>query len=236
MTKRLFITILILATTIINAQVFKKSMFAKKPLINLENFDKQRVHFGFYLGFNSYDFKIDRKFDGEDILVDSQMGFNVGLISNLRINEYIDLRFEPGLHYGQRNLTFPNLTDPVDRLREVKSTYIHLPLLAKFSSKRLGNVKPYVIGGLSTSMNLSSNANSPDDNSANRFRMLKNTNNYELGVGIDMYFEYFKFSPSIRGVFGLKNEIIPDADPNSPWTGNVASMSTRGVFINFAFH
>lgn len=236
MTKRLFITILILATTIINAQVFKKSMFAKKPLINLENFDKQRVHFGFYLGFNSYDFKIDRKFDGEDILVDSQMGFNVGLISNLRINEYIDLRFEPGLHYGQRNLTFPNLADPVDRLREVKSTYIHLPLLAKFSSKRLGNVKPYVIGGLSTSMNLSSNANSPDDNSANRFRMLKNTNNYELGVGIDMYFEYFKFSPSIRGVFGLKNEIIPDADPNSPWTGNVASMSTRGVFINFAFH
>ncbi|MCL9806771.1 PorT family protein [Flavobacterium amniphilum] len=236
MTKKIFFILLIIVSASANAQIFKKSMFAKKPLINLENFDKQRIHFGFYLGFNNYDFKFDKRFDDKDILVDSQTGFNVGLIANLRINDYIDLRFEPGLNYGQRNLTFPNMTDPVDRLREVKSTYIHLPLLAKFSSKRMGNVKPYIIGGLSSSLNLSSNANSPDDNSANRFRMVKNSNNYELGLGIDMYFEYFKFSPSIRGVFGLKNEIIPDADPNSPWTGNVASMSTRGIFINFAFH
>jgi len=212
-------------------------MFAKKPIINLENFDKQRLHFGFFLGFNNYDFKIDKKInDKEDIIVDSQMGFNVGLISNLRLHEYIDLRFEPGLYYGQRNLHFPHLTDEVDALREVKSTYIHFPLLLKFSSKRIGNIKPYLLGGVATAMNLSSNAKSLDDNSSDRFRMKKNTNFYEIGAGIDLYFEYFKFSPSIRGVFGMKNELIPDADPNSPWTGNVASMQTRGVFINFAFH
>lgn len=211
-------------------------MFARKPIINLENFDKQRIHFGFYLGFNNYDFKIDKKFDDKDIIVDSQMGFNVGLIANLRLTEHFDLRFEPGLSYGQRNLHFQNISDPVDALREVKSTYIHFPLLLKFSAKRLGNIKPYLIGGVSNSLNLTSNADSVDDNSADRFRMLKNTSNYEMGVGIDLYFEYFKFSPSIRGVFGMKNELIPDADPNSPWTGNVASMSTRGVFINFAFH
>ncbi len=236
MSKRLFILVFLIASTITNAQVFSKSMFARKPIINLENFDKQRIHFGFYLGFNNYDFKIDKKYDDKDIIVDSQMGFNVGLISNLRLTEHFDLRFEPGLYYGQRNLHFQNISDPVDALREVKSTYIHFPLLLKFSSKRLGNVKPYLIGGVSTSLNLTSNADSPDDNSADRFRMLKNTSNYEMGVGIDLYFEYFKFSPSIRGVFGMKNELIPDADPNSPWTGNVASMSTRGVFLNFAFH
>ncbi len=236
MSNRLLILVFIITSTISNAQVFTKSMFARKPIINLENFDKQRIHFGFYLGFNNYDFKIDKKYDGQDILVDSQMGFNVGLISNLRLTEHFDLRFEPGLCYGQRNLHFQNISDPVDALREVKSTYIHFPLLLKFSSKRLGNVKPYLIGGVSTSLNLTSNADSQDDNSADRFRMLKNTNNYEMGVGIDLYFEYFKFSPSIRGVFGLKNELIPDNDPNSPWTGNVASMSTRGIFINFAFH
>lgn len=219
-----------------HAQIFKKSMFSKKPIINLENFDKQRLHFGFFLGFNNYDFKIDKKYNDKDILVDSQFGFNVGLISNLRVAEHIDLRFEPGLYYGQRNLHFPNITDPVDALREVKSTYIHFPLLLKFSSKRVGNIRPYLVGGISTAMNLSSNAKSLDDNSSNRFRMLKNTNFYELGAGIDLYFEYFKFSPSIRGVFGMKNEIIPDKDPNSQWTGNVASMQTRGIFINFAFH
>lgn len=233
--KKVYIFLLILTSFLGTAQ-FKKSMFSKKPLINLENFDKQRLHFGFFLGFNSYDFKIDKKYDGQDIIVDSQTGFNVGLIGNLRLHEYIDLRFEPGLYYGQRNLRFPNITDPVDALREVKSTYLHFPLLLKFSSKRVGNIRPYVLGGLSTSMNLSSNADSKDDNSSERFRMLKNTNNYELGAGIDIYFEYFKFSPSIRGVFGLKNEMIPDNDANSPWTGNVSAMKTRGIFINFAFH
>lgn len=236
MSNRLLILVFLITSTISNAQVFTKSMFARKPIINLENFDKQRIHFGFYLGFNNYDFKIDKKFDDQDILVDSQMGFNVGLIANLRLTEHFDLRFEPGLAYGQRNLHFQNISDPVDALREVKSTYIHFPLLLKFSSKRIGNIKPYLIGGVSSSLNLTSNADSVDDNSADRFRMLKNTSNYEMGVGIDLYFEYFKFSPSIRGVFGMKNELIPDADPNSPWTGNVASMSTRGVFINFAFH
>ncbi len=235
--KKLLIIIFVLTSTFSNAQkIFSRSMFARKPIINLENFDKQRLHFGFFLGFNNYDFKIDKKFDGQDIIVDSQTGFNVGLITNLRIAEYVDLRFEPGLYYGQRNLHFPGIEDPVDALREVKSTYIHFPLLLKFSSKRIGNVRPYVLGGVSTDMNLSSNAKSPDDNSANRFRMVKSTSNYELGLGIDLYMEYFKFSPSIRGVFGMKNELIPDADPNSPWTGNVASMATRGVFINFAFH
>ncbi|TGD57370.1 type IX secretion/gliding motility protein PorT/SprT [Flavobacterium humi] len=234
--KKLFFLLILISSTISNAQVFSKSMFAKKPIINLENFDKQRIHFGFFLGLNSYDFKIDKKYDDQDILVDSQMGFNVGLITNLRLTEYVDLRFEPGLYYGQRNLHFPHMTNAVDALREVKSTYIHFPLLLKFSSKRMGNVRPYVLGGISSDMNLSSNANSKDDNSSNRFRMLKNTSNYELGLGIDLYMEYFKFSPSIRGVFGMKNELIPDNDPNSPWTGNVNKMMTRGIFINFAFH
>lgn len=236
MSKKLLLTLIIITSTVCNAQVFSKSMFAKKPLINLENFDKQRVYFGFYLGFNNYDFKIDKKYDDEDIIVDSQTGFNVGLITDLRLTEYINLRFEPGLSYGQRNLHFPHFTDQVDALREVKTTNIHFPLLLKFSSKRIGNVRPYVLGGISSDMNLSSNANSPDDNSSNRFRMTKTTSNYEMGLGIDLYFEYFKFSPSIRGIFGMKNELISDKDPNSPWTGNIDQIRTRGIFINFAFH
>lgn len=236
MSKKLLITLLIITSTVSNAQVFSRSMFAKNALLNLENFDKQRIYFGFYLGFNNYDFKIDKKYDDEEIIVDSQTGFNVGLITDLRLTEYINLRFEPGLSYGQRNLHFPHFTNSVDALREVKTTNIHFPLLLKFSSKRIGNIRPYVLGGISHDMNLSSNGNSPDDNSANRFRMFNSTNNYEMGLGIDLYFEYFKFSPSIRGVFGMKNELIPDNNPNSPWTGNIDQIRTRGIFINFAFH
>lgn len=210
--------------------------FGKDPLINLENFDRQRVHWGYFLGFNMYDFKIDYKTPQQDISVQGITGFNVGLVGNLRLQEYIDLRFEPGLYYTQRNLNYPGFTSQIDALREVRSTYIHLPLLLKFSSLRTGNIRPYLVGGLSTTLNLSSNFKSRDDNFERRFRMKQWTNNWEAGFGIDLYFEYFKFSPSIRGVFGLNDEIIPDDDPNSPWTSNIHSLKTRAILINFTFH
>ncbi len=214
----------------------QEGMFSKDPIINKENWNKQRIHWGYFLGFNNFDFKIDYLSVTEDIEIKNTTGFNVGLIGNLRLAEYFDLRFEPGLYITQRNLTYPNIIDAGDRLREVKSTYIFFPLLLKYSALRTGNIRPYLVGGVSTALNLSSNANIPDDNANNRFRMTKWTNFYEVGFGIDLYFEYFIFSPSIRGVFGMKDELIRDNDPNSPWTGNVHEMKTRGFFINFAFH
>jgi hypothetical protein len=233
--KKLFILLFVLFSLKSVGQI-GIGMFGKNPIINLENFDKQRVHWGYYLGFNSYDFKFDYLQPDKDIEVQTTTGFNVGLIGNLRLMEYIDLRFEPGLYYAQRNLVYPNIEDSFDKLREVRSTYINFPLLLKFSSKRIGNFRPYLIGGYSQSMNLGSNSKAKDDNYNERFRMLKMTSNYEMGFGIDLYFEYFKFSPSIRGVFGINDELIRDNTPDSPWTGNVSSMKTRGIFINFAFH
>ena len=56
-----------------------------------------------------------------------------------------------------------------------------------------------------------------------------------LGFGIDFYTTYFKFSPSIRGIFALTDELVPDNDPASPWTSNINAMRTRGIFINFTF-
>lgn len=213
-----------------------QAQFGKDPLINLENFDRQRVHWGYFLGFNMYDFKLDYKTPQEEVLVEGTTGFSVGLVGNLRIIEHVDLRFEPGLYYTQRNLRYPGFTSPIDANREVRSTYIHFPLLVKFSSVRTGNIRPYLVGGLSTTLNLSSNYKSRDDNFEQRFRMKQWTQNWEVGFGIDLYFEYFKFSPSIRGVFGLRNEIIPDDDPNSPWTSNIDGLRTRAVLINFTFH
>lgn len=202
-------------------------------LRNLDNFDKQRWSWGYFLGFNSYDFKFDYKEEAKDILVEKNVGFNIGLIGNLRVNDYIDIRLEPGVMFTSRNLTFPEIPD--DNFREVKSTYVHIPLLVKLSTKRLNNFKPFVIGGVSTSINLSSNEDNPDDNSAGEFRMKTNTFYYEVGFGIDLYLFFFKFTPSIRGVFALSDELKADKDPNSPYTSNIGQMSSRGVFINFKF-
>ncbi len=212
-----------------------KAQFNERPVLNLETEDEPLLNWGYYLGFNQYDFKFSYINDAPDILVEKSIGFNVGLIGELRLNNFLDLRFEPGLSYASRNLGFTGFTEERDAIREVKSTYINFPLLLKASTKRLGNWKPYLVGGFSTSLNLGSNEGSLDDNSAGTFRMKKSVYNYELGFGIDFYLEYFKFSPSIRGVFAITDELVEDADPNSPWTGNIDLMQTRGLFINFTF-
>ncbi|MGB5377596.1 porin family protein [Muriicola sp.] len=212
-----------------------QAQFNEKPILNLENEDKALLNWGYFLGFNQYDFKFDYKNDLQDILVNKTIGFNVGLIGELRLNEFLDLRFEPGLYYGSRTLGFPGFSDEIDAIREVKSTYINFPLLLKVSTKRLGNWKPFLVGGVSASMNLGSNEASLDDNSSGTFRMKSQVYNYELGFGIDFYTEYFKFSPSIRGVFAFTDELVPDNDPSSPWTGNIDALRTRGVFVNFTF-
>ncbi|MFV7235448.1 MULTISPECIES: type IX secretion/gliding motility protein PorT/SprT [Flavobacterium] len=231
------IVVLVLLTFTLNGFAqFTKNMFSKDPIINLENFQNKRLYFGYFLGFNSYDFKIDYKTVGPDIQVKKTTGFNVGIVGDLKLHEYISLRFEPGLYYTKRDLNFPGFTTKADALREVNSTYIHFPLLLKFLSLRTGNIRPYIVGGLSTTLNLSSNSKSVDDNSEQRFRVKPWTTNYEMGLGIDFFSPYFIFSPSIRGVFGLKDELIRDNDPNSPWTGDIESIKSRAVFINFTFH
>ncbi|WP_299801276.1 porin family protein [uncultured Maribacter sp.] len=229
MKKWFFIPLTLLLVNIASAQ------FNESPILNKQNEDKKLLNWGYFLGLNQYDFKFEYKENAQDILVSKSFGFNVGLIGEVRLNEFLDVRFEPGLHYGSRLLGFPGFEDERDAIREVKSTYINFPLLLKASTRRYGNFKPFLLGGVSTGLNLGSNEESLDDNSTGTFRMKKWVYNYELGFGIDFYLEYFKFTPSIRGVFTITDELIPDNDPNSPWTGNIESLKTRGIFINFTF-
>ncbi len=234
MKKIFFVLAVLFIAESANAQWF----FNHERIANLENFDKKFLTYGYFLGFNSYDFKIDyidQYATNEEIQVERSAGFNVGLVGDMRISPYLNLRLEPGLYFTQRDLIFPGFEDPQDYLRQVKSTYIHVPLLLKVSTKRLNNIKPFIIGGVSTSLNLSSNENNPEDNEQGKFRMTNNTNYYELGFGIDFYLYYFKFTPSIRGVFAINDELVRDDDPNSPYTSNIDQLSTRGIFINFTF-
>lgn len=218
----------------------------REKVINLPSFDDPFLHYGYYVGVNNFDFKF--LYEGgyyenglRDIEVKSNTGFNVGLIGDMRINKFINLRLEPGLYYSKRDLMYPEnsiFENESDRLREVKSTYIHLPLIVKFSAGRINNFRPFVLAGISTDFNLSSNHKNVDDNFSAVFRMEPQNINYEIGLGFDFYLYYFKFSPSIRGIFSMQNELIPD-NPNasgpSPWTGNIQEMVSRGFAINLTF-
>ena len=236
MKKVLFILIFLFSVNIGYSQ-----LFTKKKVLNNENFDKPSISWGYFLGLNNYDFNFDYKNDLEDIQTEKSFGFNVGLIGNVRINDFLDFRFEPGLVMSKRSLIYDptnfNETEfnPIQHQRDIKSTYIHFPLLLKISTKRVNNIKPYITGGFSAAINLSSKEKSLDDNNLGQFRMKKNTFFYELGFGIDFYLEWFKFSPSIRGIFAISDELVPDEDPLSPWTSNIEFMKTSGIVLNFTF-
>lgn len=239
--KKTIVLLLILFSVKGQSQLYN-SLFSKDPIVNLENFQKQKLYFGFYLGLNSFDFKIDYKNNlptENDIVVKKTTGFNVGLVADIKLQEHISLRFEPGLYYTKRDLVYPdNYQISNGKTREVNSTYLHFPLLIKFLATRTGNVRPYLLGGASATLNLSSNSKLDEDNlSSTTFRVKSWTQNYEMGFGIDIFSEYFIFSPSIRGVFGINDELIRDKiGDSSPYTGNIQSLKNRAIFINFTFH
>ena len=226
------------------------SLFAQYPnvkerFIILPNFDKLPVHYGYFLGINQYDFKFEyvdsyyKDMMYKDIGVIQKKGFNVGLIGDLRINDYFNVRFEPGLYYNLRELVYPEYPEfnkESDRNREVKSTYIHLPIYIKINAKRINNFRPFLLAGFSSDFNLSSNSKNLDDNASNVFRTSAKNLNYELGLGFEFYLYYFKFSPSFRGIFSFQNELIPDeVGQASPWTGNIINMFSRGVSLIITF-
>ena len=206
---------------------------------NLPSFDEKKIRFGYSIGFNQYDYKINYNVNPEySIKINRGTGINVGLIGELKINDNIRLSVEPGLYSNNKELIFnerSQFTNYNDTLWKVKSNNIHLPILIKYSSKRVGNIKPYLKGGISTSLNLGN-----VDNNLESYGLVSNHFNktnfyYELSFGIDFYLRYFKFSPSVRGVFSLRNEKKKNI-PDNPWTGYVDKLFTRAIFVNFSFY
>jgi hypothetical protein len=223
------------------SSVISVSSQQRRNVNNLPTFDEPRIHYGFYLGLNQNDFKVSYRpsnFPSTVVEIKPTTGFNVGLIADLRLHKNINLRFEPGLISNSKTIYFNNssaLLTERDSVREIGSTYLHLPLVFKFSTDRWNNVRPYVLAGVSYDHNFSSNQDNSDDNFSGEFRMKTGNFMYEFGIGIDIYLYFFKFSPSIRGVFAMNREIIDDNNGNSPWTSPINAFSTRGIFLNFAF-
>jgi len=221
--------------------VLTASSQKRRNVDNLPTFDDPKIHYGFYLGINQNDFKVNYRpsnYPSTIVEIKPTLGFNVGLIADFRVHKNVNLRFEPGLISNSKTIYFnnsPTLNTERDSIREIGSTYLHLPLVLKLSSDRWNNIRPYVLAGVSYDHNFSSNQENSDDNFSGEFRMKTSNFMYELGVGVDIYLSFFKFSPSIRGVFAMNRELIDDNNSNSPWTSPINIFSTRGVFLNFSF-
>lgn len=208
--------------------------------LNLGRYDKQPIHFGFSLGINSANFRINLADDlmNRDSIYrvdpDPVTGLNLGIISNLRIGDNFDLRFIPALSFCQRGLVY-DFTYPTGGsatvVKQVESTYLEFPLLLKFKSRRVNNYRIFVLGGGRYSIDMVSQAKVKQKDK-DIVKLNRNDYGYEIGVGFDFYLEYFKFSPEIKMYHGLSNLLVRE---NTPYSSPVDALNSRIFFLTLNF-
>ena len=220
---------------------------------NLPYHDQKDYHFGFSLGFNKMDFALKpisnlhnvemspqgfantAEFDTlHSVLTRSENGFNIGIVSNLRLTPQLDLRFIPTLTFGDRNIIYQGVKNgrPITRTQALESTFIDFPLHLKYKSVRMLNTRVYVIGGFKYSHDLASTEDKEDFDDEILARIGKNDYFYELGVGFDYYFYYFKFSTEIKASFGIADMLKRE---NSMFTNSIDRLNSKILMISFLF-
>jgi len=203
---------------------------------NLEAYDKERFHYGFSLGIDVVDLNLKTQIDYANLMGNSENelleiyskatpAFNVGILANMRLGEYFDLRFIPSFsiaHDIDLYYKFKNpVLDPNPKkngsesdliLRKIECHYINLPLFIKFKSSRMHNVRIYVLGGAQVSLNMMSAKNNKiptldatePESSVDIIPIIKP---YDVqvkgGFGLDFYTTYFKFSTEFKVSFGV---------------------------------
>ena len=135
---------------------------------NLTTFDGRRLHFGFTLGVNTFDLGFshyhslddNKLFNADEVsalnndylleldsvgrqvradIASLTPGFTVGIVTNLRLTENLDLRFLPGLSFGNRKIIYNVPIHDLIESRNVDfysmpSTYLDFPFLIKYKS------------------------------------------------------------------------------------------------------
>ncbi len=210
----------------------------KKPQ-NLPRYDFKKIHFGFTLGINSLNFNINKNnnFLNNDTLLsmlsEDQKGFNLGIVSNLRLGKYTDLRFIPTLVFGERilNYSFNNQSNLPSQEKRIESTMIDFPFSLKYKSERYNNFRTYVMCGIKYSLDIASQSEIDDEG-----QELVKLNNHDLmiegGFGIDFYLQYFKFSPQIKLSHGIINILTKDS---TLYTEAIKNLKTSSWMISFTF-
>ena len=218
-----------------------QSQTKDKKVMNLQNYDNKMLHFGFLLGINLADFRIkyNPNYFGVDTILSVQCkresGFNLGIISDLRLGEYFNVRFLPTLSFSARTLQYVIVENNVvvPRDKQVESVFLDFPLLFKYKSERAGNFRTYLIAGAKYSLDM---ASQKDINSTLVNDILIKIDETDMlavfGVGFDIYLTYFKFSPEITYSFGLKNLIVQE---NNILTRPIDRLTSKIIQISFNF-
>lgn len=210
--------------------------------LNLINADNKQYHFGFILGFNMMDVNIAHSNlvapdDGQVWYADQtslNSGFTVGIISDLRLGEHFDLRFNPVLMFNDRTLHFVDATGtPAEEDITIKSSIIDFPLLVKMRAQRMQNFRPYLVAGPAATLDLG--------RSKDCDLMLKAFDyGVEFGMGCDVYLPYFRLAPEFKMFLGM-NDVLDKDRPDivgtsqEKWQAAIDKMTSRIFTLTFNF-
>ncbi len=161
-------------------------------------------------------------------------GFNLQIVTNMRMGEHFDLRFLPGLAFASRNLIYTFQPGrPLENVvtKKVESTFVEFPLDVKFKSARLNNFRAYVLGGVKYSIDMVSQAKVKAKDKE-FVKLQRNDYGYEIGVGCDFYLPMFKFSPEIKMYHGVRNLLVKD---NLVYSQSLDGLFTKMFTLSLTF-
>jgi hypothetical protein len=197
-------------------------------------------HLGFHLGFHFQDLILShaglQSVDGDTWFAEIPAytpGFTVGIIGDMFVNPYLNLRIVPSLHFGDKQFVFRSEETGDEYLTTVRSNYLTFPLELKYSSMRLNNYRPYISAGLYAALDLGRKKGEP---------VLLRSMDYgiTIGMGCDFYFSFFKLCPELKFYFGLPN-LIEKNRPDLPqpelaiYHDALSRASSRMIILTFNF-
>lgn len=215
-----------------------QSSFAQNnPSDNLINYEDQWIHYGFLIGIHSskYVTRYSEYFTSpamdtvHSIIPGNLGGFKLGFVINMKVSQYLDFRILPTVGFYENDLTYRFIDGTIQR--ELKdATMVELPLLLKYKSARRGNLAMYLLAGINPAFEA---AGKGDEQDVTEKLELRNWNiALDFGVGLDMYFAYFKFSPEIRYSYGLRNMLTEDPNEFSIGLDKLTTQNL-GIFVTF---
>ena len=175
-----------------------------------------------------------------------QPGFQVTVVSDLRLNQNWNLRFLPGISFGQRDLYYytislrrqpSHLVEDPDYKVALGAGFLDFPLLFKYRAHRVNNYRPYLVGGANYRYDMFAKKRGTYDADTDEYvKFLPGDIYLEFGFGVDNYLKYFKFAPELKVAVGLLNIIDPvGRDGYREYTESISSARSIIVMLNFHF-
>jgi hypothetical protein len=182
---------------------------------NLPFSDSKWLHYGFSIGLHTSSFQL--KYSDEfvtpemdsvhSIMPAPAFGFSLGFITDFRLVEQFNIRVLPKVSFYEFPVDFNYSDGRIDK-QLIEATFVEIPILIKYKSERHKNFRVYFVGGIAPGLEVSGKKRK--EQSDDRLLTHDLNLNVEVGLGIDMYYPLFKFSPEIRFSKGLPNLLKED--------------------------